>query len=222
LSAINPHDLSDCFRAYRWSNARHGLRGYPGDAYPQFDWIRSLEDRGARVGVLLDQGITPTDYLREILAWGAGSNDPSMKFEAGLGSVALIEILRQVVASLEDPREALRAALRIPGFGLTYASKLLRFLKPEIHASLDSRIRQALQQNDLLPNIHEYDSSRIDGYVAFQALCTDLCAQLETAGIKRPSCALLPGTTSTGWRVADVEMALFAWADKVSRKSASK
>lgn len=174
------------------------------------------------VGVLLGKGITPTDYIREILAWGAGSNDPSMKFEAGLGSVALIEILRQVVASLEDPREAIRAALRIPGFGLTYASKLLRFLKPEIHASLDSRIRQALQQKDLLPNIHQYDSSRIDGYVAFQALCAELCYQLETEGVQRPQCALAPGSTQAGWRVADVEMALFAWADKIPRKSAPK
>lgn len=218
MSAINPHDLPDCFRAYKWSNANHASRGYPGDVYPEFHWIRSLEDRGGRVAALLDLGRAPTDYVREILAWGAGSNDPSMKFEAGLGNVALLDILRQVIASIDDPGEAIRAALQIPGFGLTYASKLLRFLRPEIHASLDRRIRLAMHKSGMLPKIHDsYDGSMIDGYVAFQAMCMDLCAQLKTGGIQRPKCTLCPGPEPTGWRVADVEMALFAWADKVAR-----
>ncbi|MCU9528074.1 hypothetical protein [Pseudomonas mosselii] len=141
-----------------------------------------------------------------------------MKFEAGLGNVALLDILRQVIASIDDPGEAIRAALQIPGFGLTYASKLLRFLRPEIHASLDRRIRLAMHKSGMLPKIHDsYDGSMIDGYVAFQAMCMDLCAQLKTGGIQRPKCTLCPGPEPTGWRVADVEMALFAWADKVAR-----
>lgn len=223
MSVINLQDLPDCFRAYNWSNANHGSRGYTGDAFPDFDWICSLEDRGSRVRLLLGRGVAPTDYVREILAWGAGSNDPTMKFEAGLGNVALIEILREVVESLDDPRQAIRAALCIPGFGLTYASKLLRFLRPATHASLDRRIRLAMLQAGLLPKIHDsYDGSMIDGYVAFQALCADFCAELETAGVQRPGCKLVTGSAPTGWRVADVEMALFAWADKIPRKSAPK
>ncbi len=218
MPVINPHDLPDCFRAYKWSNANHASRGYPGDAYPGFHWIRSLEERGERAAELLNLGRAPTDYVREILAWGAGSNDPTMKFEAGLGNVALLDILRQVEASIEDPREAIRAALLIPGFGLTYASKLLRFLRPEIHASLDRRIRLAMHKSGLLPKIHDsYEGSMIDGYVAFQALCIDLCAQLEAAAIERPACTLGPSLSPTGWRAADVEMALFVWADNVAR-----
>lgn len=222
MSAININEFPAFFRAYKWSNVNHASSGYPGDAYPDFPWIKSLEERGARLAGQPFLEVAPTDYVREILSWGAGKNDPRMKFEAGLGNVALIEIIRQVVAEVENPRQAISAALQIPGFGLTYASKLLRFLRPEIHASLDGRIRGAMLKAGLLPKIHDsYAGSMVDGYVAFQAFCVALCTQLEEGRIERPGCTLISGRTRSAWRVADVEMALFAWADSTQHQSNS-
>lgn len=45
------------------------------------------------------------------------------------------------------------------------------------------------------------------------ASSTGLIESLEAAGVVRPVCDLPKGANETGWRVADVEMALFAWAD---------
>jgi len=219
LSLINLPDFPSYFRSYAWSNVNHFSCGYPGDRYPDFPWIKSLEERGARIVGQAIITASPTGFVREILSWGAGKNDPSMKFEAGLGNIALIALIQDVVTHIEVPRLAITAALKIPGFGLTYASKLLRFLRPDIYASLDSRIRASLLKANLLPKIHDsYDNSMIEGYVSFVSLCTDLCHQLEQQGIHRPACDLPVSALQTAWRVADLEMALFAW----SARSASQ
>ncbi|MNL95704.1 hypothetical protein D3C81_55070 [compost metagenome] len=215
MSVININDFPAFFRAYNWSNANHKARGYPGDKYPSFPWIKSLEERG---GWLVEQSLltaAPTDYIRELLAWGAGKNDPRMRFEIGLGNVSLLQIFAPVVANIDSPQKAITAALQIPGCGLTYASKLLRFLQPDMHASLDGRIREAMLNAGLLSRIYDSnENSMVRGYVAFQAFCAELVAQLDAAKIARPECSLPAAPTPTGWRVADVEMAMFAWADR--------
>lgn len=214
MSVINVAEFPAFLRAYSWSNLNHASRGYPGDTFPDFQWLLSLEKRGVRITQRVITS-SPTDYVREILAWGAGKNDPGMKFEAGLGNVSLIVIIQQIVANLEHPLAAIDAALKIPGFGLTYASKLLRFFDPGRYGSLDRRIRLALLKADLLPKIHDsYTSSMIEGYVKFQTLCESLVFELESKGICRPKCNLPSAATATGWRIADVEMALFTWADR--------
>lgn len=196
--------------------------GYPGDSYPRFPWIASLEARGAWLIASDKLTSAPTNYVREILLWGEGKNGPITKFEAGLGNVSLLDQIRSVIAAIEDPELAISQALQIPGCGLTYASKLLRFLCPEKHASLDNRIREALFAEGLLEKL--YDSNRtsmVRGYVAFQALLLDLKEELEVAGYPRPASRLAQSQSQTGWRVADIEMALFAWADKRIRKQSA-
>lgn len=92
-----------------------------------------------------------------------------------------------------------------------------------IHGSLDEQIRKHLAQSWELMLIYQHSRQR--GYVAFQARCMALVAELEQRGIDRPECGLTRGAGGTGWRVADVEMALFAWAldankDRGTRKNA--
>lgn len=217
MSVININEFPAFFRTYNWSNANHKARGYPGDQYPTFPWIKSLEERGSWLVEQISMTSAPTDYVRELLAWGAGKNDPRMRFEVGLGNVSLLEIFAPVVANIGDPKTAITAALQIPGCGLTYASKLLRFLRPDMHASLDGRIRDAMLKVGLLSKIYDSnENSMVRGYVAFQAFCVELVAQLDAAKIARPECNLPAAPTQTGWRVADVEMAMFAWADGTS------
>jgi len=215
MSAFNLNEFPTFFCAYNWSNANHKARGYPGDIYPDFPWMKSLEERGAWLTVQSEVAAAPTDYVRELLAWGAGKNDPRMRFEVGLGNVSLLGIFQPVVANIDDPKAAITAALQIPGCGLTYASKLLRFLRPDLHASLDGRLREAMLKAGLLSRIYDSnENSMVRGYVAFQGFCADLVARLDAAKIARPGCNLPAAPTATGWRVADVEMALFAWADR--------
>lgn len=207
------------FRAYNWVNVNHQARGYPGDTYPEFPWIKSLEDRGLWLAQQAEVSKAPTDYIREILSWGSGTNDPRMRFETGLGNVCLLELIQRVILHLNDPEKAIDAALKLPGCGLTYASKLLRFLNPNIHGSLDKRIREAMLKAGLLKAITDGNNpSMVRGYVKFQQICLDLVGQLEAAGIARPVCNLTKGQTETGWRVGDVEMALFAWTYQILAK----
>ncbi|MNT63441.1 hypothetical protein D3C72_2012580 [compost metagenome] len=61
----------------------------------------------------------------------------------------------------------------------------------------------------------------IRGYVAFIAFLNKLIVELDYRGIGRPECNLPLGHRK-GWRVADVEMALFAWADRNATKSGER
>lgn len=213
LTAIDVKLLPGFFKKYHWRK-HHGVYGYPADTFPSFSWIKSLEERGAWLVSLTEVKTAPTNLIREILDWGGGAG-PRMKFEVGLGNACLLAQVQLVVGNIDNPTVAIKNALQIPGCGLTYASKFLRFLRPDIHASLDNRIRRALLNESLLRRIADGDDqSMIRGYVAFLELLTTLLRELEKASIKRPDCELPRGKSPTGWRVADIEMALFAWADQ--------
>jgi hypothetical protein len=213
LTAIDVKLFPGYFERYHWGK-HHGVYGYPADTFPSFSWIKSLEERGAWFASLGEVKTAPTNLIRELLDWGGGTG-PRMKFEMGLGNVCLLAQVQLVIANIDNPPVAIKYALQIPGFGLTYASKFLRFLRPEIHASLDNRIRSALLKAGLPLSITDgHPPSMIRGYVAFQELLSKIMGELEQAGINRPTCVLPRGKSPTGWRVADIEMALFAWAEE--------
>lgn len=213
MTAIDVKLLPDYFKKYHWVK-HHGIYGYPADTFPSFCWLKSLEERGAWLTSVSEIKTSPTNLIRELLDWGGGAG-PRMKFEVGLGNVCLLAQVQLVVKNIDNPDVAIEKALKIPGCGLTYASKFLRFLRPEIHASLDSRIRRALLNKGLLGLITDgNDPSMVRGYVAFLELLSKLMGELEEAGINRPYCDLPRGKSPTGWRVADIEMALFALADQ--------
>ena len=98
----------------------------------------------------------------------------------------------------------------MPGLGLTYASKLLRFMQPETYGALDSRIREALKHEQRLPKIYDGNhNSMVSGYVQFIILLGDIKAVLRQKGIRKPSCGL---SNNGDWRACEIEMALFCWA----------
>jgi len=205
----------DYYQQYSW-NGKHKLFGYPSDSYPNFPWIASLEKRFNWLCENSAKQKTASQYLiKEMIEWGGSQNGVLQKFNDGCGEVNLYEALGHVIDSLSDPKQAITCALRMPGLGLTYASKLLRFMKPERYGALDRRIRKALAREGKLPQISDsHHSSMISGYVKFVALLQELKAELETNGIKKPVCQLSEGIS---WRASDVEMALFCWAEESSR-----
>jgi len=206
----------DYFKSYQWRD-KHHLYGYPADCFPEFQWIKSLETRflWQRENYAAKQ--TASVYLlKEMLQWGGGQNGVLQKFEDQQGEVNLLQLIEGVVNNLGTPSEAIANALLLPGMGLTYASKLLRFLSPEEYGALDSRLRRALGERikGQLPTIYDGNvGSMRKGYEAFLSYLSELKAQLESKSIVRPMCSLPRGTTQTGWRAADIEMALFCWAE---------
>lgn len=204
------------FQTYRWEN-KHHLYGYPADCYDQFAWIKSLEDRFAWLRENYANKNTASIYLiREMIQWGGSQNGVLQKFDDKIGEVNLFDMIRNTISKLDNPEQAIRHALQIPGMGLTYASKLLRFLKPEKYGALDNQLRNALHNdpNIQMPIIYDGNvNNMVNGYLFFINILEDLKNRLEQAGIDRPPCALpRNANNNTGWRSADIEMALFSWA----------
>lgn len=201
------------FENYKWS-AKHSLYGYPEDSFPKFEWIAVLEQRFQWLHVNFENNDTASIYLlKEMIQWGGSQNGTLQKFEDGAERVNLRELMQTTIDNLNDPENAISAAMKFPGMGLTYASKLLRFLDPDRYGALDSRIRGALRNLEPrpLPNIYDGNvNSMIDGYVAFIGYIESIKTQLNGNGIKRPECGL--GANRAQWRAADIEMALFVWA----------
>ncbi len=214
----NLNQFPDFFEEYCWEN-KHNLYGYEADRFPDFSWILSLEQRFSWLRKNCAAKEMASIYLvREMIQWGGSQNGVLQKFEDRLGEVNLQEILKTTITRIGDPKAAIEAALQLPGMGLTYASKLLRFLDPENYGALDSRIRGALDKyvkNSGIQKINDGNlNSMTKGYSNFVTYLEQVKASLETAGIIRPTCALPLGQGETGWRAADIEMALFCWAER--------
>lgn len=212
---IDLHKFPDYFRAYSW-DAKHELYGYPADTYSQFEWMLSLEKRFGWLKSNYKIKNTASIYLvKEMIQWGGSQNGTLQKFEDGIESSNLKDLMFDTISNIQTPDKAIAAALKFPGMGLTYASKMLRFLDPERYGALDSRIRSSFTKKEpgVLPVIHDSsDKSMIAGYVAFTKHLDNLKVQLNAARILRPSCSLPVGTGLAKWRSADIEMALFGWA----------
>lgn len=211
----NLNNFPSYFRAYSWAD-KHSLYGYPADSFPNFEWISALERRFCwLVNNCGTQHTTSIYLVQEMIQWGGSQNGFLQKFDDGRGEINLYHLIHSTVRNLADPKEAISSALQIPGMGLTYASKMLRFFDPEKYGALDSRLRRALREREpeILPQIWDANiNSMVRGYVAFTEYLATLKSRLETSEIVRPSCALSAGNSSTGWRAADIEMALFQWS----------
>jgi len=206
--------LPAAFQQYSWEK-KHALYGFEADCYPNFPWINSLEVRFASVRNRQKVGFkAPVLLLREMIQWGGSQNGVLQKFDENLGGICLDSALWKVIEALDRPEDAIRAALEIPAFGLTYASKLLRFLDPVRYAALDSQIRKLLKPKVGFPTIYDANTnSMVAGYLAFLEVLDGIRDEAQTANVARPECKLAAAQGETeGWRNADIEMALFAWS----------
>lgn len=83
---------------------------------------------------------------------------------------------------------------KINGLGISFGSKVLRFLKPEICPVLDSRVSDEL----------DYHSDVIC-YAQLAADCLTIAKNLQSLGVKNPM-----KRDNGKWLAADVDMALYA------------
>jgi hypothetical protein len=212
METMKIEEFSSYYKNYEWEG-KHHLFGYPPDTYPNFSWIKSLETRFDWLrrnfsALKKEENVkkTASIYLiKEMIEWGGSQNGVLQKFNDRCGEVNLYEILQQVIESLPDHQKAIEAALKMPGLGLTYSSKLLRFLEPEKYGALDSRIRGALE-NKLGKITISNNNSTICGYCKFLDIINEKKIELESKEIKKPKCSL---SDSSLWRAADIEMSIF-------------
>ncbi|MDE2463964.1 MAG: hypothetical protein KGO02_09665, partial [Alphaproteobacteria bacterium] len=181
-----------------------------------FQWLRQNYTNTEQAGLHL---------IRDMLAWGGSQNGRREKFDDAFGGKAANAYtwLDQTVQNLDQPQKAIKYALDFPGIGLTYASKLLRFLDPDRYGALDTRLRKALCAANLLDKIIDGNkASLIKGYCTYMDFLGRVQACLEARQIMRPESALARANNVTGWRVADIEMALFQWAAEPAHQVAAR
>lgn len=201
----NPQDIPELYKRYRW-NDRHALWGYGADEFPTFEWIGALERRFANT---VGRADAPVFLIREMIHWGGSQNGVLEKFDLSLGTYNLSELFGRLCKNLEQPDAAIRTALEIPGMGLSYASKLLRFLRPDKYGALDGQIREHLIETSDFPKIYDgITNNMVNGFVKFTQLLSDLKEELQRRDIARPGSA----SETLQWRNADIEMAIFQQA----------
>lgn len=206
----DPQDFPMLFSQYRWDSYHAAFGWLPDCLQDGFPWIVSLENRFK--GVLEQGGVPDASSVAEVVLWGGNQNNVLGRFSRGLRELGDYKpVFTQVVGNLDDPRLALESALAIPGFGLAYASKLLRFCRPSTYGALDGRIREALANN--LRRIHDGNvHSMCEGYMAFLNLIHEYQDALHLAGLSRPGYGLRAAWHD--WTAAEIEMALFSWASR--------
>jgi hypothetical protein len=219
------------YKTYKWER-KHHLFGYPPDTYPNFSWIKSLETRfdWLRRNFLTlkneeqENGIeksvkkkTVSIYLiKEMIEWGGSQNGVLQKFNDRSGEINLFKLITSVVDKIENPKKAIESAIAIPGLGLTYASKLLRFLKPDLYGALDTRIGGALNKEGNLEYNTNSQIKRVESYCQFLTYLGEKKKELKQNEIKKPECSL---SKKQSWRISDIEMALFRWAELNTKKT---
>ena len=130
--------------------------------------------------------------LVDIAVWGGNQYNRAGKVGRSNTDPDVVKITQDAIRKLDDPRAALRSLLVIKQWGLTYASKTLRALRPQRYAALDSL---------LLANINRIylpASEVTELYSQFLDLCEEI-RQVVSA----------PGPRQGKWFIADVEMGLF-------------
>lgn len=200
-------DFPALLHQYSW-DANHAAFGWPPDTLANgFAWIVSLEERFAEA---VERRDLPIQLIAELILWGGNQNNILRRFSKGIrDNDEYDHLARHVIDQLDNPSEAIQAALTFRGFGLAYASKLIRFCRPSMYGALDRLIRSRLGHN--LPVIHNGNVvSMQTGYLAFLQIIDSYKQVLREHEVIRP--AYGPRGSSRDWTSAEVEMALFAWA----------
>ncbi|MGO7870694.1 hypothetical protein AB9E15_15700 [Rhizobium leguminosarum] len=136
------------------------------------------------------------DFITEVCKWGRGERHISRIHAAG--EIRIAYSLKSAMEAIETDHvtQALEKLQGLPQLGLSFASKVARFLAPHKCVVLDSVIRSRVG----------YVESN-EGYAEFLNDCSQLLTMLRTS----PD---LEASLRDGLRVCDVEAAVFMKAKK--------
>ncbi len=165
------------------------------------EWLgtRELEHEASRLCAVGFPEKQLASFIKRVCEWGnypgiAGrvlkNNDPLMIRRQFTGATNALN------SDIPDVQGALRRIKQIHSLGTSFASKHLRFLRPDVCPVLDSIISKNLG----------YDEH---GYKQFSDDCLRIAKTLQQHGVCNPM-----GRESGKWFAADVEMALFTYLRK--------
>jgi hypothetical protein len=174
------------------------------ERHPQLEKTMELEVKARQLLMTDFSRQQLSDFIRAVCAWGgypgtaervlSQNNWPDIQRQFGSAIAAL---------SLDPPnlQSALRAVQDLRHLGLSFASKHLRLLRPDVCPVLDSTLSEKLG--------YPLDSR---GYQRFSDDCQKVAAFLQQLGVRNPL-----GRDGGKWFPADVEMALFVYIKDRSR-----
>jgi hypothetical protein len=174
------------------------------ERHPQIEKTLSLEVEASRLLMTDFSRQQLSDFIRGVCAWGGYPGTATRVLEQN----AWLDIQRQfgsaiTALSLDPPdvQNALRAIRRVRHLGLSFASKHLRLMRPDVYPVLDSTLSEKLG--------YPLDSR---GYLRFSEDCQNVAALLQQLGVRNPL-----DRDDGKWFAADVEMALFVYVKESSR-----
>lgn len=142
--------------------------------------------------------------LKMLALWGGDERGRAKHVEGKNTPSAAIYATKSAISHLNNPDVALRKLLCLKQWGLSYASKTLRFIDPLEYGALDSWIRKATES--IIGQIRDGDeNSMVRGYLRF----IDLCKRIQKLAV-----AQNPRNPETAgvWFIADIEDALYEFA----------
>jgi hypothetical protein len=175
------------------------------ERHPQIEKTLSLEVEARR---LLTAGFSRQQlryFIRGVCAWGGYPGTAERVLEQNAWSDIQGRFDSAIAALSLDPpdvQDAVRAVAQIRHLGLSFASKHLRLLRPDVCPVLDSTLSETLD--------YPLNSS---GYQRFSEDCLKAAALLQRQGVPNPL-----GRETGMWYPADVEMALFVYVKESRRK----
>ena len=156
-----------------------------GTATPAQVWgfIRAVCDWGGKTG----------NRVRGIIQANYNSAFTQAQFTIAANALANVTSASTLTTLRTGLSHAISALTGIHGLSTSYASKMLRFLRPDLCGVFDSVIAGAT-------------GSPCDNgnFVEYSVRCLRIASDLTTAGVVNPRLA------ATHWRVGDVDQALFA------------
>jgi len=174
------------------------------ERHPQIEKTMSLEVEGRRLLTTDFSRQQLTDFIRGVCAWGGFPGTAERVLEQNAWPDIQHQFGSAIAALTLDPpdlQSALRALRRVRHLGLSFASKHLRLLRPDVCPVLDSTLSEKLG--------YPLDSR---GFLHFSDDCQKVAALLQQREIRNPL-----GRAGGKWYPADVEMALFVYGKESSR-----
>jgi hypothetical protein len=171
---------------------RHRAR-YPGGS--------EIEQGGKKLKADGFPEIASVNFVEDVHNWSMMRRNAERVQKVGGAEIAAkLRIASQQIDDGDEP-QAIQTLCRIPHLGISYASKIARFLDPEKCVILDSVIRERLGY----PN-------NAGGYAAFLQDCRDTLEVLKAS-------PLLDSRCRAGLRVCDVEAVFFMKAKELPNVS---
>ena len=168
------------------------------ERHPQIEKTLELEVEARR---LLKAGFSQQQlrkFISGVCAWGGYPGTAARVLEQNAWPDLQRQFGSAIAALSQEPpdvQSALRAVVRVRHLGLSFASKHLRLLRPDMCPVLDSTLSETLGYPLNSPGYHRFSKD-----------CQQAAALLQRLGVHNPL-----GRAGGKWYPADVEMALFVY-----------